>query len=361
MEVRPMTRFLTILTVGFAVVGCQRDSNDSAKNALAGAREKLEAMQYVSAYDLLLAAIRLDPSSPEAFDGTLEFVRQAAQSDDGQALDLANDLYVRAAGLIPFQPLSDISSAREKYVNAGQLFESATPFVPPKPLESIRSQITALRTTAMPDAVASLVSQTIRSDLDSVAVSMVDDGFASEDGFWQEWRELGMQLEQVETAVLTKMYTKVHERLAQWKSETTQLLERYENAKLAELAWIGDGIVAAVQAGYRLRSEMVPFVESGIVAAKADQEELDKWLDYLERTREWIHNQHALATIKFVRDNKELTPLEKLKRLARYDERRFSPYVLQRYQEEWNQWFEELDDEEQRVEATKIRILGEVK
>ena len=72
-----------------------------------------------------------------------------------------------------------------------------------------------------------------------------------------------------------------------------------------------------------------------------------------------MHNRHALAIITFVREKKELTPLEKLKRLARYDERRLSPYVLQRYHEEWNQWFEELDSEEQKVEATRIRILGE--
>lgn len=403
-----MARLLSILAVAFAVLGCQRNSqssnpgelaelkkavsaldekiekltksveslqqtastkpatagttnsNDSATHALAAAREKLEAKQYVSAYDLLLAAIRLDPSSPEIFDATLEFIRRAAESKDDQALDLANDLYVRAAGLIPFQPVSDIASAREKYVDAGQVFEPSTPTAPANPLESIRTEITTLKKADMSSEIRSLIAQRIRSDLESVAVRIVSDGLASEAGFLEQWNDVKTQLEHVETEILTKLYTDVRERVTKWKNESAAILQRYEKAKTQELSSIGDAIVAAVQTGYRLRSEMVPFVESAIVGAKDDQQELDKRLDHLERTKEWIHNQHALATISYVRENKQLTPLEKLIRLAKYDERRFSPYVLQRYQEEWNHWFEELDDEQQKVEATKSRILGEV-
>ncbi len=400
MDTHAKARLLTVLATVFAVVGCQgnsealnlnelseineslsnltketkalktdiaslRDadatthSNDSATEAVASAREKLDQNDYVAAYDFLLAAIRLAPSSPEVFDSTLKFTRAAVQSDDDEALDLAYDLYVRVAGLIPFQPLSKIVSAREEHVKAGELFEPAAPFVAPDPLESIRSRITQTHAREMPGQVASLVVQAIRADLESVAVTIGSDPSVSSDDCWRDWHDLNTELESFETEVLATMYGDLGHRVAAWQNDTTEILKRYENAKPQQFASIGDGIVAKVHDGYRLRSEIVPFVEADIASAKSDQDKLNKRLDYLERTKEWMHNQHALATIEFVRENKELAPLEKLKRLAYYDDRRLSPYVLQRYQEEWNQWFEELDGDEQKIEATRIRILGE--
>jgi hypothetical protein len=402
MEAPAMTRLVSVLTIAIAFVGCQKNSqepdptadaltelkdrigkleqsvaslhkalqaadsarttksDDSAPQALAFARDKLAANDYVSAYDFLVAAIRLAPSSPQVFDATLEFVNHAAQSDDDQALDLAYALYAHLAGLIPFQPLPDISSARQKYLDAGNLFSPADSGIRQDPLESIRDSIATMTKGDMPHPVASIVAQAIRSDLEVAAVAILDDPPVSTHDSWQDWNDLQKQLDHFERQVLMKMYVEIHDQFALWDKNTTKLLQPPAASKGGDQVSIGDAILAEIRAGYRLRSSMVPFVESELSGAKTDQQKLDTRLERLERTREWIYNQDVLATIGQLRERADLAPLEKLRRLATYDERRLSPYVLQRHQEEWNQWFEELDDEEQKVEATKIRVLGEI-
>ena len=343
----------------------QAHLNDSAIKAVASANEKLDQKDYVGTYDLLLAAIRLDPSSPEVFAATLGFVRQTLQSDDDLALDLANDLYVRVAGLIPFQPLSDISSAREEYQKTGDIFEPTAPYVPPDPLEYLRDRITHLGKSDLPGEVASLLVQAIRSELESLAIAINDEPTSSTDDFWQEWQELDNELKKVETKVLTTLYAASDKRKSQWHNESVATIKRYNKTTTkgdpTEFVTILGDIDAQIQAGFRLRLEIAPFAEAGIVAAKNHQRDVDKRLNFLERTGEWIYNQHALATITSVREGPPIPAMDKLKRLARHDERRLSPYVQMRFHEQWNRWFEELDTEKQKETATRLRILRDAK
>ena len=157
--------------------------------------------------------------------------------------------------------------------------------------------------------------------------------------------------------MLTSMYTEVHSRLTHWDQATTTLLGQLQKSS-------SDDIPVVVQEGYRLRRDILPYAEAVIPQAVQDQKTLDERIDLLERTREWLYNQQTLNLISGLKDmqgkdSKELPPIDKLKRLAAFDERHLSPYVSQRYQEEWNKLFAELKDD-QKIEATKLRIMREV-
>jgi hypothetical protein len=82
--------------------------------------QHLAAGETQDAYDTLLFAMRIAPSDERVFSASLEFVRQAARLNSDESLALAEDIHERAANLIPFLPLSRLSSARVEHGEAGK-------------------------------------------------------------------------------------------------------------------------------------------------------------------------------------------------------------------------------------------------
>lgn len=79
--------------------------NGDFERALELAKQHLNAERYQHAYDAMLAAMRLNASDPALLQTVLHLVENMSSVPDDEAVDLAYDLYLRADGLIPFQPV----------------------------------------------------------------------------------------------------------------------------------------------------------------------------------------------------------------------------------------------------------------
>lgn len=338
--------------------------SDDVAQVLATVRHKLEAKNYVAASDYLLAAMRIDPSSPEVFNTTLEFVRQTAASDNDEALYLANDLYTRMGGLIPFQPISRIENARKEYVAASSAFQpvmlppAVAPRPTPSPLESIQTELEALKSAELPTDAMSLAVQSIRRDLQALATGTAFQAPGGDPEFRKRWQSANHQLDELETDVLTRLYEEgVRSRFMSWKEQATAIRKFHRNAAPKQHDEVYRRADEALTVGYQLRSETQPFAEGEIPEAERDIRTLNAQIDKLIGIRKLAANQFALVMLRYLEGKQDYHPLEKLEDLAEEcHELYLSPYVRRQYEAAWTKWFEELETP-QKVEATKIRIL----
>jgi len=351
------------ITTGILVGCAEQAPSESADRALAHARARLTASSpdLEAAYDYLLAGMRISPGSTDVFVATAEFIEQAASGDE-DAISLAHDLYIRADGLIPFQSVDDIAQSRRRHRKLGELFQSP-PSVVRNPFESLAGAIKHLQSTDCPPELSSVALQQVGSELDAAAVQAVGEKATAPEEVWKSWRHAATELKAAESLALAKRYEELVERHADFIERSQRTLIDCEKAESDQLNQLGQRVVSHIDEAYRLRGEISPFVDAMVPTAEDHAQQLEGRLDLLQKTREWMHNQHALNTISFLQDvqNEEKTPLENLRRLARCDERRFTPYVLVRYQQEWDRWFDELETDQQRIEAAKMRVLNGVR
>ena len=157
-----------LLFAAILTLGCQRDASS---DAITLARSRLDQNDYTAAYDMLLAAMRLDPSSPDVFALSLTFVQRANSADSDEAQELAHDLFVRVDGLIPFQPLDHILEARKKYNDVSRLFEKAKASLPTPsdPFAAIQKKVDSIKDQRVPAEVRSQLLQRVRADLEALA------------------------------------------------------------------------------------------------------------------------------------------------------------------------------------------------
>lgn len=333
--------------------------NGDFERALELAKQHLNAERYQHAYDAMLAAMRLNASDPALLQTVLHLVENMSSVPDDEAVDLAYDLYIRADGLIPFQPVELLAESRKKHLDTAKFFETSPP-PPADPFSGLASQLKAAASNEVPDSVRSNILQRARAELDDLAIQVATGEFAQLPAkFWGRWEDARRELDDAERDLLESMYQKLRHRILIWHNqESDAAVKNAYSAKLEENEKLTKSINELLTEGYRLLRETAPYFAAQIPKAVADQKQgyLRNRIKLLERTREWIYNQRAIHSIQDA-EAKSDTPLEQLRSLAEIDENRLAPYVAKRFQEVWGKLFEECTEKEQ-LAAVKARILG---
>lgn len=372
-QLLPRLLLLAAPAVG-GLFGCSESpQTESPDHAVALARESLTAdpPDFQTAHDFVVAAMRIAPTSPEVFDVATEFVTrvQNAASEDDAAL--AFDAYARIEALIAYQPVETIVSARKQFNQLGEAFEanSGVDALPQREAadstDVVSAKLELAKSAECTPELRLRVLQQIRDELDSAMVDAVLlDPQASED-ISERWRQATSQCADVETMVLSQLYEGLSERIDKFLSSSQESLDECNDTKRQKATGyfeeVGKKLEKQQTVGQRLLGEMPPYTDAGAGTSVEDAKKLEARLDLIARTRQWMHNQHALRLIIHINDinEKNLPAQERLKRLAQCEERMFTPYVLGRYQAEWERWFEELSTEDERIEAAKLRLIHE--
>jgi|GEM_PF-3652418 len=352
------------LLVGF-FVGSLR-SSQSVKDAtaeLAIAKSYLDAGEMQNAYDALLAAMRVAPSDKNVFEVSLEFVRKASENQDEESIALAEDMYHRAADLIPFLPVTQLKEVRVAHSQAGQKLFPANEGVKPKdPFSEAETLLAAVKRADLPNFARVRLLHELEAELGShvcrAALTMMK--LEDEETFWERWKMLKERFNEAEKSVLSAQYQQdMKPRIGAWLKKVEEFYKRRENVELEKIVEANQEILGLLGEGQQISRDLMPYLEVGVEEAIKDNQGdgLDRHFSKLAKLREWNYNRWALDRLEKVEESGG-SALEKLKSLAAIDESRLSPYVLQRFSEVWGKFFEKCSKDE-KVEATKARILRE--
>jgi hypothetical protein len=161
------------------------------------------------AYDALLAAMRVAPSDEKVFDASLAFVRKVGKDSNDEAIELGQDVYQRAANLIPFLPLARLKDARAAHTQAGdELFASKKGAKPEDPLVESENLLSAARRTDLPSFARARLLHEVESELGSQARRVASASLKpnEEENFWKQWKAVKDHYEEVQKDVLKTLY-----------------------------------------------------------------------------------------------------------------------------------------------------------
>ena len=117
-----------VVLAATVLISCQRETSDDISGDFLGiATEAEERGDFGLAYYGLLAAVRLEPGSPEVFDAVLDAGKRFLASDDPDAFDLAYELIAHAERMIPRQSTSRLMEAYQRH---NQVLNEAGRFIP---------------------------------------------------------------------------------------------------------------------------------------------------------------------------------------------------------------------------------------
>ena len=276
-------------------------------------------------------------------------------------------MYYRTDALIPFQPVESIVQDRQRYLDAASNFPASSGPEWIDPLDAILVDLDAIslkiENDAIPTQASSLALQQLRTDLNSLGIGAATEDRADDEGFWSKWLQANEKLESTEGALLGHMYLKLHIRCEEWLEQVEESSQDYEQMEIVGNAMqqAGETMLALIDAGYAIKAEMLPYVEASVDLAESDHDLCSNSLTRLERMHAWLQNRYALALCLALSNNgsaADLPPMQKLRQLAKCDQRHFVPYVYQRFEESWNEYMAELDENEM-VEATMLRVMGD--
>lgn len=354
-------------SIGAAVLfGSQSPKDTGSRDAveeLAAVKSHLDAGEMQSAYDALLAAMRIAPGNEKVFETSLDFVRKAAKETNDEAILLAEDIHQRAGNLIPFLPLARLKQARASHTQVGdELFSGKKASDPVDPLTEAESLLNSASRADLPISARARLLHEVDAELGSQArhaVSMTMQPQA-EKSFWNRWREVKDRYEDAQKNFLIAVYLDdCKPRMQKWISKVEEFYKRQANVTVEEIHDANEQIFALIDEGQRIGRDLAPFLEGGVEAAVKDNRESgpDVHLNRLTRLREWNYNRWALDRLEKVKKS-NASVLERLKSIAVIDENRLAPFTAQRFNEVWGELFEKCSEND-KVEATKLRILRE--
>jgi hypothetical protein len=335
-------------------------ARDSAPEAIGLVIHHLQAGEMQNAYDGLLAAMRIAPSDQAVFQSSLDFVRKASATGNDDSAALADDVYERAANLIPFLPLAQLEKARKDHTTVGNtlhpLKQGPNQDNPLAEAERLLDAVNARQ----PSFVRVRLLREVETELgnQSTLFASSQKSANDRDQFWKRWKTVKDQYDKAESALLADLYLETCQPQVQaWLKKVRNSDKEFAEVGLENIHQANSRILDLISDGQRITRDLAPYLEAGVPAAVQDnqQDALDNHLVRLSQLREWNYNRWALNRVERVEqsggDN-----LEKLKSLAVIDESRLAPYVAQRFADVWKKFFDECSKDD-KVEATKLRIL----
>ena len=226
------------LGIGLASLFQPRLPKDaSAELAVANTHLNAGEMQY--AYDALLAAMRVAPGDEMVFDTSLEFVRKAGKDANDETIPLAQDIHQRAAGLIPFLPLTRLKDARTAHTQVGdELFAGKKGGNPEDPLAEAETLLTAARQANLPNFARTRLLHEVEAELGSQASRVASTTMKPKDeaNFWNRWKAVKDRYEEAQKELLTALYQEdCGPRIRAWAKKVDEFNKQRANAGLEEI------------------------------------------------------------------------------------------------------------------------------
>ena len=336
-----------------AVVG-----NDVA-DALTNAEDLLGAGDFAGSFDMLLLASRLAPSDPKLFDMVVRFVDQASSSESEEAQALAEDLLGRGDSLVYFQRPQNVAAARKRLTDLQQKFLSSEPaFEPVRPLETVMQFISVGKDETKEATIRTRAADQARSLVDDLQLQIaVGEQAESEELNQAVLKNIFEQIDSIEQQCIESLFGKLQPRVREWKSIAVNLIKEADAATSEQAPEMGLKLKGMADSGYDLLQELLPYTKSAIATANDELKAVEKLVEEFQRQKNWLYNKASLERIRKIESAGKETSQEKIRWLAEVHEEQLSPYVLRRHNELWEKVFEELPNEEEQVNAVRLRIL----
>lgn len=345
----------------YAAGGRSADSAEESAQARTQAKELIEKKDYQGAYDLVLAASRLDPTDPALFDLVLLFVERASTSDDEEGQFLAEELLARAESLIPYQPITHVTGARNRLQQLLPVQSSTSPSASiaiADGRQSIEKLLTIAQLNTVPTKVRMQALEQAQVEIDGLVLEDALNGQGQEGGeqATAQVQSLMNRVAAVEQELLRVAFEKPKKQAQKWIKDGGAAIAAAEKADWKTLPAEQEKLIALSEQGIRLLEEMSPFRHAQMPEATACIQSVQDHVAQLGQARAWLYNKQVLSVIRYAEQEKEWSASEKLAYLAPIREEELSHYILQRHNSAWDKWFEELN-EEQKVQAVRMRIL----
>lgn len=354
--------------LSLAIVGAETDTADGTTNQALRMADFNEAVEltdgyltehdFASAFDMVLVASRISPSEPRLFDLVVRFVDEAKDSGE-EAMVFAEDLLARGESLVHFQSPKDVQQCRQRLMEMRDEFWSPAPeVVSHSPFHSVQVLLSVSENSSIPLAVRSMAAEQARTTLNGTLL----DSFSSSDGNSEElatgkFTELESRVELAEAKCVEELFLEAKSKGDNWLEVAASLGEKSNDIPPDKVPGHSKQLAKAVTQGINLLQEIMPYSKSEVPGAVAFSRTIEKRIKALQRQKDWLYNQQVLRLIREVESEESWTSEDKIRQLAEVSEELLSPYVLGRHQELWSTIFEDLENEEKKVWAVKLRIL----
>jgi len=271
------------------------------------------------AFDYLSAAMRLFPESEKVFDQSIRFVEISINHSDDEAVFLGEIVLGRIEGLIPFQEIGKIANARRRF-------------------NQIMDEIDSLF------GVEEVLEDTV-----SVGQS-VDDGLSDLFTDPLERFQLWLGDKQLEEWLF----------LADDLIRQTIQLDMEPPRGESPATRLGQSIRDHILSGEDIFRRVFVFSDEmpGNESVRDCRRQIESRLTNLSRAGEWLYNVWAYQRMVQVKERQSTdASLDLLIRLAAIDEGRLTPWFFEIYIDLWKRLFDRLTTDEERVSATKARML----
>lgn len=325
--------------------------------------ERLDSGDFIASYDLILAASRLGPSDPRLFGLVERFVETAYETEDDEAISLADELLGRGEALIHYQPPAEVESARHRFDKMVYREQLPVPDETIDPFLEVSNLLAVVERTALSPDMRLRAAGVARSALDNTMLEReltINDGDIDNDR--QKAKRLQDRLEVVEEQCLTELFKAVSENASGWINDTEGAFTNARAAKEkppAQIIDIIDSLSLGSKKGYELQQEIAPYVTANIKGAEGLRVRIERQLNKLGRTEVQLHNAATLVLIRSI-ERRNTDPQREIPGLAKVAEHQLLPYVAHRYNSLWDKLFEELDGPEKQAWALRLRILKDL-
>lgn len=337
-------------------VSSAADEEEQFRDALRLAEERLASGQVQQAYDLVLVASRLRPSSPELFDLLIKFIEKCRDAEDEDTRMLADDLVGRGESLIHFQRPDDVPAARARFMAVSQALAPQKQQEERSPFAQVLEYVEIAENAVLAAHVRTRAADQARSMLAEVllAAAIQSDGEHFPLG---ESDAIGKRIDAAEHACIGELFRDVKTSAEHWLGDSKKLLHETKSVNADGTPAVVGRLSASIVGGSDLLHELTPYAKSGVADASDALKHVEKQITALHRAKLWLYNQQVLRLIRDVESRKDLSLDEKIGYLAEVDEEMLSPYILRRHNELWEKLFEKLPDEDKKAAAVRLSIL----
>ena len=285
----------------YQLSGCNKANLTMIDNLVSRYDAAIQKEKIEEAYDYLSAMIRVAPDSKIVFERAVAFVEKTRNHSSESVAFFNETVLSRVELLIPFQSPDQISGARQSF--------------------------------------NTLIEQSVSHDGPSVTF---------------------------EDSIILDDVTVLKQRCDSWRDRADVLVQKVMGVSrdASDLAELGNQILQHLREGEGLARDavMLQVTLSGNSEVDNIKGAIEKQADKLLRSREWVYNLWAYTELRKIEDDikagdDRVRVNQLLLRVAVIEEQRLQPWFAEVYYDLWKKLFEKLKTDEDKITASKARLL----
>jgi hypothetical protein len=359
------------------VVGSENETQHQSKLSSVGsltadpidcANNLLSESNLDAAFDMILVASRMMPSDFRIIDLLDRYVELAIAKNSASELALAGDLISRCDSLVYFQKLDNVSPARNQILkirsrldraqldNAQPIFDSV--IETPNPFDEVSPLLAVAENHKNSISVRTTATSQIREIINRIElqIALGDLDWADSD---LAIRKIETQIDSVDECCINQAYEEFQPKINAWYQGAGKLIDQANGSTMTfkENQDYEASLDEMETRGLDMLAELVPYAGAEIGTASNGVLLMQNKLAEIERSKAWLYNRRSLSVIREVETDEQASPGKKLKVLALIDENRLAPYCYRRFNQAWDNSFEELKSTQDKVTAMRLRLL----